>query len=227
MMAATDGGLTTAHATLVRAGVRAVFVRHGQSTGNVGVPAEDLALIELTDVGRTQAQAVADGWSERPDLIVTSPYLRARDTAAPTIDRFSDTPVEVWPIQEFTYLRPSRWNRSSTAERRPFLLRYWQAGDPAYCDGEDAESFSTLLRRAEAALQRLAALPRPALVYLFAHGQFIQAVRAVVTQGELDDAGKMRGFRDRDEPRVANAERLAFTWEDDSWTYAGAAATSP
>ena len=199
--------------------VRAVFVRHGQSTGNVGVPCHDLALIELTEFGRQQAQAVADGWSETPDLIVTSPYLRTRDTAAPTIARFPDTPVEVWPIQEFTYLQPSRWNGSASAARRPYLVNYWKVGDPAYCDGEGAESFSTLLRRAEAALGRLAALPASSLVYVFSHGQFIQAVRAVVTLSELDDAAKMRGFRDRDEPRVANAERVAFLAQGGEWVH--------
>ena len=200
-------------------GVRAIFIRHGQSTGNVGVPCHDLALIELTDVGREQAHAVADGWTETPDLIVTSPYLRTRDTAAPTIGRFPDTPVEVWPIQEFTYLQPSRWNGSSSVERRPYLVNYWKAADPAYCDGEGAESFTTLLRRVQAALERLAALPSPSLVYVFSHGQFIQAVRAVVTQGELDDAGKMRIFRDRDEPRVANAERVGFALQRGEWVH--------
>ena len=126
----------------------------------------------------------------------------------------------MWPIQEFTYLQPSRWNGSASAERRPYLVNYWKAGDPAYCDGEGAESFSTLLRRAEAALERLAALPASSLVYVFSHGQFIQAVRAVVTQAELDDAGKMRGFRDRDEPRVANAEQVAFLAQDGEWIHA-------
>lgn len=66
------------------------------------------------------------------------------------------------------------------------LERYWTDADPTYCDGDGAESFGTLLRRAEAALARLAALPSPDLAYVFSHGQFIQAVRAVVTESNLD-----------------------------------------
>ena len=36
-------------------------------------------------------------------------YLRTQQTAQPTIERFPEVPVAVWPIQEFTYLEPSRW----------------------------------------------------------------------------------------------------------------------
>lgn len=36
--------------------MRAVFVRHGQSTGNAGVPSHDLASIELTELGWRQAR---------------------------------------------------------------------------------------------------------------------------------------------------------------------------
>lgn len=48
----------------------------------------------------------------------------------------------------------------------PHIERYWAEADPEYCDGEEAESFSTLLNRAKAALERLAAMPENALVYV-------------------------------------------------------------
>jgi broad specificity phosphatase PhoE len=201
--------------------MRVVFIRHGQSTGNAGVPCNDLATIALTDLGREQARQVATDWTEMPSLIVTSPYLRTQQTAAPTIERFPDVPVEIWPIEEFTYLQPSRWNGTSSAERMPHLERYWDAADPAYCDGEGAESFSSLLRRAETALKRLANLPAPGPVYVFGHGQFIQAVRAIVIDTDLDDRGKMLRFWRKDEPpAVSNAERLGFCWIGNHWKHA-------
>ena len=43
-------------------------------------------------------------------------------------------------------------HRRSTAH----VERYGSAADPAYCDGEGAESFADFLRRVEAALARLA-----------------------------------------------------------------------
>lgn len=198
--------------------MRAVCVRHGQSTGNAGVPCADLASIELTELGWSQARQVAEGWAERPALIVTSPYLRTQQTAAPTIERFPDVPVEMWPIEEFTYLQPSRWNGTRSAERMPYLESYWAKADPAYCDGEGAESFGTLLRRAEAALDRLSTLPASGPAYVFSHGQFIQAVLATVVGPELDDRGKMlRFWRKGEPPAIGNAELTEIGWVGGGW----------
>ena len=198
--------------------MRAIFIRHGQSTGNAGMPCHDLATIELTEKGWNQARQVAADWTETPSLIVTSPFLRTQQTAAPTIERFPDVRVEAWPIEEFTYLQPSRWNGTLSADRAPQLIRYWGEADPAYCDGEGAESFGALLRRAEAALGRLAALPSPGPVYVFSHGQFIQAVRAVVMESELDDRGKMlRFWRKGEPPAIGNAELVSFVYSDQRW----------
>ena len=198
--------------------MKAVFIRHGQSTGNAGVPCDDLASIELTDLGHEQARDIADGWTGVPSLIVTSPYLRTRQTAAPTMARFPDVPVEVWPIEEFTYLQPSRWNGTLSAERMPHLERYWAVADPDYCDGEGAESFATLLRRAEATLARLVAHAQGP-VYVFGHGQFIQAVRSVVTETQWDDRGKMlRFWRKGEPPAIGNGERVMLSWLEGRWS---------
>ena len=151
---------------------------------------------------------------------MTSPYLRTQQTAQPTIERFPAVPVETWPIEEFTYLQPAQWNGTRSAERMPYLERYWANADPDYCDGEGAESFAALLRRAEAALARLAALPSPSLAFIFSHGQFIQAVRAVVTQPELDDQAKMRRFwRKGEPPAIGNGELVAFELADGRWRH--------
>ena len=116
--------------------MRATFIRHGQSTGNAGIPAHDLALLELAELGWTQSREVAASWTGMPSLIVTSPYLRTQQTAAATIERLRDVAVEVWPIQEFTYLQPSRWDGTRSSERIPVIERYWNEADPEYCDGE-------------------------------------------------------------------------------------------
>jgi broad specificity phosphatase PhoE len=191
--------------------MRAVFIRHGQSTGNAGIPCNDLALLTLTDLGWQQAREIAQAWTERPTLIVTSPFLRTQQTAAPTIERYPDVPVEVWPVQEFTYLQPSRWNGTLTAERLPHIESFWEKAEPAYCDGDGAESFETLLRRAGEALERLQSVPRDALAYVFSHGQFIQAVRSLVIDRDLTDQQKMLKFWSKGQPPViGNGERVGF-----------------
>ena len=74
------------------------LVRHGQSAGNVardaadaaGLPIIDLAVrdvdVPLSELGHRQAQALGDWFSrlpesERPEVVLTSPYLRAQETA--------------------------------------------------------------------------------------------------------------------------------------------------
>src|SRR3546814_10874663 len=67
--------------------MRAIFIRHGQSTGNAGVPCDDLGAIELTELGQEQAREVAASWTQAPALIVTSPYTRTRQQDAQTSAR--------------------------------------------------------------------------------------------------------------------------------------------
>lgn len=217
--------------------IRATFVRHGQSTGNAGQPTGDLIAMPLTPLGAGQARAVSCNWKREPTHIVSSPFLRARQTAEPTCVRFAGVPMAIWPIHEFTYLCPANWANTTRAERRPTVEGYWQRGDPSYIDGEGAESFSQVLRRAEAALARLAALPDASEIYLFSHGQFMQAVRQTVgladharviaPQGgaagtgarrSLSDADKMAQFWPFDQRSpVLNCQKMVLGYERGLW----------
>ncbi len=197
--------------------MRAIFIRHGQSTGNAGIPCDDLALLELTQKGWLQAEEVAANWNQEPSLIVTSPYLRTEQTSRPTLRRFPNAPVEVWPIQEFTYLQPSRWNGTLSVDRMPFIERYWGAADPEFCDGEGAESFDRLLSRVRAALTRLEWLPASALVYLFSHGQFIQAARSLIRKPTQTGEERMLEFWKPGVPAIGNAELLSLECHVGNW----------
>ena len=104
----------------------------------------------------------------------------------------------------------------------PAIERYWAAADPEFCDGEGAESFSALIGRAQAALDRLAAMPEDALVYVFSHGQFIQAVRSLVIDAELSDRDKMRKFWGKGSPAIANAELVELSFDGGAWRHLSA-----
>src|SRR3546814_12875508 len=99
--------------------MRAIFIRLGQSTGNAGVPCDDLGAIELTELGQEQAREVAASWTQAPARIVTSPYTRPRQTARPTTARFPGLPVEVWPLEEFNLLLPGTWHGTRSAGGTP------------------------------------------------------------------------------------------------------------
>ncbi|MBB2986795.1 histidine phosphatase family protein [Terracoccus luteus] len=99
-------GWTTRHVP-----ARLVVVRHGQSLGNLADAAAregGSGRLELTtrdadtplsDTGREQAQALGRavarrGAGERPGLVLTSPYVRAADTATIALSGLADgTPV--------------------------------------------------------------------------------------------------------------------------------------
>ena len=68
-------------------------------------------------------------------------------------------------------------------------------------------------------------MPAASLVYVFGHGQFIQAARAIVTETRLDERGKMLGFwRKGEPPAIGNAQRVGFHWQGDRWACASAVA---
>jgi len=200
-------------------GVRVIFIRHGESTTNAGAVCEDVALVELTERGWQQARDLAAGWTETPDLIVTSPYTRARQTAQPTIELFPQVPVEVWPIQEFMSLEPIRWNRTTFEERRPFSDSYWRSCDPNWSDGPAAETFATLLQRTEDALMRLSAMPPESLVFAFGHGHFMQAVRVTVLHPSAGPAEKMRAFGG-ETTGIGNTEKIEYVNTNGVWSLA-------
>lgn len=199
--------------------MRVVFIRHGESTGNIGVPSFDLSKVELTALGHDQAARTGAAWDQAPKLIAMSPYLRTQLTAQPTIDRFPHVSVEVLPMEEFTYLEPSRWNGTSRTERLPYIERYWQTADPTYRDGPGAESFDTLLGRVDRTLARLQELPPYTLVYAFSHGQFMQAVRVSLLYADWTSQQKMAHFWPfHAKYPILNTDQLEVHWTDGRWT---------
>jgi broad specificity phosphatase PhoE len=178
--------------------IRAIFIRHAESDANAGEATENVSRIGLTASGRVEALRLANSWTEPPNLVIVSPFLRTLLTAQPTIYRIPNVPVEEWPVQEFTYLEPSRWNGTSRAERIPAVEEWWARADTEYADGPGAESFSDLMRRVRGTLKRLEQLPTGSRVFVFTHGQFMQALQLAVIFPSDTDAAQMARFRDFD-----------------------------
>jgi broad specificity phosphatase PhoE len=88
---------------------------------------------------------------------------------------FPSVPVEIWPIEEFTYLEPSKCANTTVIERKAWVDRYWANADPGYVDGFGAESFLEFVGRARSFLDQLAVNPA-ADILIFSHGQFLNLV---------------------------------------------------
>lgn len=157
------------------------LVRHAQSVENAGGSGPGLGRAGLSPEGARQARALAAFLPQAPDLVVVSPYVRTRETAAPALDRFPGTPREVWPVQEFSYLDPAKYDGTTAADRRPSVEGYWRRLDPFYRDGPGAETFTDLLERAGQTLARMRGLT--GFTLLVSHGQFLRAVLLGLIQG--------------------------------------------
>lgn len=150
------------------------FIRHGESVSNANLPTIHPSASELTEKGHREADYVAQAFTRKPDLIVVSPYIRARQTAVPTINRFNPVPVAEWPIYEFSYLHPEKYNGTTGADRWPEALAYWRRMDPLEKEGGEGESFAELLARVRDMEARLHGAPE-SFVAIFSHGLFLRA----------------------------------------------------
>jgi len=169
------------------------LIRHGESTANIG-PATDLyAQVPLTERGNKQAWQAAQRVIAPPDLIVSSPFVRACATAAPIQAKWPAARYEIWPIEEFTYLSPRLCRGSSQIERQPWVDDYWQRLDIHYIHGPEAESFAHFADRLRAFHIRLQQLS--GFIVVAGHGQFFQAYLLGYMNNFKVDAKWMKEYR--------------------------------
>lgn len=172
------------------------LIRHGESAANAGSTVVYTNDTPLTEKGEQQSVCVSQAFEQAPDLIVTSPFLRAQQTAQATQQRFPDVPVEEWPIQEFTYIAPERCLGLSQDERRAITREFWLRSDPAHQDPSEheIESFSHFIGRIDKMLEQMRALSTD-FTAIFCHGHVIRAVLWQLMRGALPvDEEYMRRF---------------------------------
>lgn len=197
----------------VRSGPRTLWLlRHGQSEGNVardraeasGLDAVDLAVrdadVELSDLGRRQAEAFGRWLGGRPDdeqpqVVVSSPYVRAQQTARVLLDaaggrlagldvevdeRLRDREMGVWDLLLW---RGITERFPEEAERARRLGRY-------YHRPPGGESWTDILLRIRSAVTDLGVSRRDDRVLLVLHDVPIQLARAAVE--DLDEEATVR-----------------------------------
>jgi broad specificity phosphatase PhoE len=171
------------------------LIRHGESEANAGLPTAEPENIKLTQKGHQQAQQVALFFNEQPSLIVTSPFYRTKQTAQPTIERFSSIPQAEWQIQEFNYLATARRKNTTLAQRIPMAEEYWLRCDPFYVDGAGAESFAQMMNRVHSLQKQIKQL-KDEFVVVFSHGMFMRIfLWSLLTNSVEDSAQNMRQCR--------------------------------
>lgn len=169
----------------------------------------------LSSLGKKQAQKVASGITQQPDLIVSSPLIRARESAWYITNRWPDTPKVIWPIQELIYLSPAKMYPLTPEERKARIHDYWQRNDPVYRDGEDAESFANFLARVRQFHDRIR--QQHGFVVVIGHGLFLKAYQLGLAHGFHTTSDWMHLFRQQERMHpIQNSEllKIAITAND-------------
>ena len=183
-----------------------VLIRHGQSASNVAFPAADAkglldsgltgrdADVELTGTGRLQAAAVGK-WlaglpaGQRPEVVITSPYLRARETwrlAAEASGLDLPAPVTDDRLVDRRLGDLEMMTRAAIAERYPDEEeRRAEAGDHRYRP-PGGESFADIEARLGSFLADLNSAYAGRRVVVVAHDAVVLMMRAVIERLDWD-----------------------------------------
>lgn len=172
------------------------FIRHGESEANAGLPTSVAGEINLTTRGKEQASTLSSLITFPPNLFILSSYIRTHQTAEPTLQKFPDVPVEIWPIHEFDFLSPRECMNTTVDQRKPWVKGFWDKCETAYTHGDDSESFGDFQTRVLSSIKRLEEIDAGKII-VFAHGHVMRAVwQYIITHNNLVDNSSMEFFRD-------------------------------
>jgi broad specificity phosphatase PhoE len=155
-----------------------VFVRHGESVGNVESRWQGQSDYVLTEKGRAQARALAQRWKSEGvkfNLIISSPLVRAKETAE-IIAAALDAKVELDPILMERHIGEMEGLTAEEVRKKPhppFITPY----DPI---GGEGEGDWALFLRAGQALHALVRR-HPGSYLIVSHGGILnQLMNAII-----------------------------------------------
>ncbi len=176
-----------------QAGVRILFVRHGQSEANVARQISDdpSRIVNLTELGKSQAMAAREALSCDLAGAYASEFPRAQQTASILLD---GAPFSVDPrINE----RKSGMDGRPVKEFNDLVRR-----DPAGFSPPGGESFLEQMQRVKDFMDEMALLHPGGTVLAVSHENPILAALALCGQEPAEAA-----LGD-----IANCERIEVTW---------------
>ncbi|WP_419945660.1 histidine phosphatase family protein [Candidatus Poriferisodalis sp.] len=144
-----------------------MLVRHGRTSANAAGLLQGRADNELDAVGMEQAEQIAAALSlpdDRPDRILCSPLLRARQTAEATAKLLG---LEISVDARWSELDYGEWDGIPVSEIRTERWQRWRA-DPGFAP-PGGESLAELNERVAAACDELAAEAAEGRVAVFTH----------------------------------------------------------
>jgi broad specificity phosphatase PhoE len=177
-----------------------ILIRHGQSAANVAFPEADAAGllesgltgrdsdVELTDLGREQAKAIGH-WlaalpaDQLPQVVITSPYLRARETWRIAAEASGlDLPVPTTDDRLVDRLLGDleMVTRAAIADRFPDEAGRWKTAGEYHYRPPGGESFGDIAERLSSFLADLNRDHAGERVVVVAHDAVILTMRYVI-----------------------------------------------
>jgi phosphoserine phosphatase len=169
----------------------ALFVRHGETAWNCEGRVMGNNPVELNDRGRAQVEAVAQLLcSIKPTLIVTSPLVRARQSAEIIANRFDR--VEIIEEPQIAEVQYGRWEGMTYPEliSDSDYLSYRQSPLDTLAPG--GETVRGVQRRGVEAVNRFLSANSDCRVVFVSHGDIIRTVLCHLIGLELDHFHRIR-----------------------------------
>ncbi|HLD01731.1 MAG TPA: histidine phosphatase family protein [Patescibacteria group bacterium] len=164
--------------------MRLYLIRHGESTANFK-KVHQSALEPLSEIGKKQAQFVAKRFKHLPvDLILVSPYTRARQTAA-ELKTIVTAPLEVTDLLRETK-KPSEFvgkklHDQSLSQAKNIMRQNSDDIDFRYAD---EDTFAETCERAKQLLALVITKHKKNIV-LVTHGDFLRMILSVMMFGKI------------------------------------------
>lgn len=153
------------------------LIRHAESISNQGKrincrPQE----VSLSSTGIKQAIKLSKTLKKiQPDLIILSEYARTHQTAAPIIQKYPQTPIEIWPeINEVCFLPYELTKGTTTHERSEMVNNLVFNNGLDFAIDKTSESFNDVVTRAAIFLEKLSQLPKDKTIFVFSHSGFLK-----------------------------------------------------
>jgi 2,3-bisphosphoglycerate-dependent phosphoglycerate mutase len=153
-----------------------LLARHAESDWNRDRRWQGHADRPLTELGRTQAEALADRLEHTPlAAVYSSDLARARDTARAVASRRDLAVVERRDLREVDVGSWSGLTRAEAEQRFPDGYRRWLGGSEGW---EDGETYEQLRERVVEAVVAISEQHSGERVLVVAHGGSIRAIHA-------------------------------------------------
>ncbi len=172
--------------------MKLLWIRHGETDWNKEFRLQGISDIPLNQLGRRQAERVAEAVDWRPDRIFVSPLGRVRDFALPLARRYGLELTELADLREMSF---GRWEGSAYFEMDPKerqALEEWGRA-PHLTTPPGGEPLAVVAQRVKRALDFMEAeLGEAGSAAVFTHGGVIRVLVALVLGAGLWAAGRLQ-----------------------------------